>query len=169
MSIKRDRQVPMYEVVGVSIGLDSSERSGLEAYPMWDHSYSIALLQAIDGTSRKMNWVRPESTRWDLMRRHVASVWETSAESLVSSGEDYVVVTGLPCDGNLVASLVDTYEQVQAFDPGTPWSELTSSVMYDMGDAWYLPNYGIGKVDRPGPEIRIFQRKAHSRKTKRWD
>jgi Dolichyl-phosphate-mannose-protein mannosyltransferase len=160
--MKREQHVPMYEVVGVSIGSEKPERSGLEAYPMLDHTYTIAPLQAIDRISRKMNLVRPESTRWDLMRRHVARVWETTVESIVSSGEDYVVVTGLPCDANLINSLDDTYREVQRFDPGTPWPELSRSVMYDSGDAWYLPNYGITQVDRPGPQVRIFQRRSNA-------
>jgi len=36
--------------------------------------------------------------------------------------------------------------------------EYRGKVMYDLGDAWYLPNQGIGRVTRPGPEIRIFRK-----------
>jgi hypothetical protein len=93
------------------------------------------------------------------MRRQVTGVWQTTADSIACSGEEYVVLTGLPCDPRLMAALSSAYDEVQTFDPGTPWSEFARSVMYDLGDAWYLPNYGVACVERPGPQIRIFRKR----------
>ena len=93
------------------------------------------------------------------MRRHVVRVWQASPESILESGEEYVIITGMPCDPAVIGMLRQAYNEVRVFDPGVPWSEFGRSVMYDSGDAWYVPNWGIERVDRPGPEVRIFQKR----------
>jgi hypothetical protein len=62
----------------------------------------------------------------------------------------------------VIRSLVERYDEVARFDPlraGASWSEYGGRIMYDMGDTWYLPNQGIHRVSRPGPEVRIFRRR----------
>ena len=95
------------------------------------------------------------------MRRQVSAVWQTTPEELVESGEPYIVLTGLPCDQSLTALLRTHYDEVQVFNPAQDWAEYGGRMMYDMGDAWYLPNLGIERVRMPGPEIRIFRKRRH--------
>ncbi len=147
--------------VGVAITPNdgSIEASGLAAYPMLDQRYDIPWLERIDRWARQAGWLHRESPRWDLMRRHVTAVLVTSPESLASSDERYVVLTGMPCDPALVRRLRERYDERVMFDPGAPWGDPSSRVMYDAGDAWYVPNQGLECVTRPGPQVRIFERR----------
>jgi hypothetical protein len=65
----------------------------------------------------------------------------------------------VPCDSAAIKQIRSGFDEVQVFEPGVSWSEYGGRVMYDTGDAWYLPNFGLHRVARPGPEIRIFKRR----------
>jgi len=166
VALKRRRSLPTYHVVGVNIGPERPEQSALVAYPFLRHDYPIMLLKWLDQLSRTLGLLRPESPRWELMRRHVCSVWQTSYEALSSSGERYIVLTGMPCDPAAVRILERNYRQVLVIDPGVPWEQYLSEVMYDTGDAWYVPNIGIARVTRPGPQIRIFVKRGWQERVK---
>ena len=155
---KYRHDVPTYPMVGVTFWSDGKVQSGFDAYPMLEHHYPIALLEQMDRWSRNRGWLLRESPRWDLMRRHVTETIDARPAPLVNREEPIVILTGMPCDPVIVRLLSETYEEVIHIDPGVPWSEYRGKVMYDLGDAWYLPNQGIGRVTRPGPEIRIFRK-----------
>lgn len=166
---KRAHSVPTYWIAALSFAPRSGLRSGLDEYPMADYDYDLAWLKWLDRQLHAMGVVRRESPRWDLMRRHVTHAievdpdrpWTEPGDSDVARWQesDFVVLTGMPVDQRLMTLLGESYDEVETFDPGIPWSEYTKRVMYDLGDAWYLPNYGIAQVERPGPQIRIFRRR----------
>ncbi len=158
---KQKRAAKTFWVVGLAFGDDRAAESSLTTYPFLDHNYDQPVLERIDRFSREHGLLTAESPRWDLMRRHIAESVESTPESVASSvrGGEIIVVTGMPCDPAVVERLSAEFEEVQRFDPGVPWPEFGRSVMYDSGDAWWLPNIGIHCVERPGPEVRIFRRR----------
>ncbi len=156
---KATNNVATYSLVGFAIGTDKPEQSGLDAYPMLDHRYEIPVIQRLDEWSRRRGLLHRESPRWEWMRRHVIGLVELSPESLADRTEEFVVITGMPCDPAAIGMLRQSYDEVRVFDPGVSWSEFGGSVMYDLGDAWYAPNWGIERVHRAGPEVRVFQKR----------
>jgi hypothetical protein len=159
---KHQHATKTFWIVGLSFGADQDAESSLKSYPFLDHGFDIAPLKTIDRLSRGRGLLTRESPRWDLMRRHIAETLESTPESLRGRGRGatIVVLTGMPCDPTIVERLAVEFDEVKRFAPGVPWSEFGRSVMYDSGDAWWLPNIGIGRVERPGPDIRIFKRRS---------
>jgi hypothetical protein len=135
--------------------------SSFAAYPFLDHAFDLPQpLRFVDRWGRAQNWLKPESPRWDLMRRHVTRSLAITPETVLDGDVEYVVVTGMPCDAEIIAEMERGYDAVQIFDPGVDWSEFGGRIMYDSGDAWYLPNWGIHRVERPGPQIIIFRKRV---------
>jgi hypothetical protein len=169
MEWKRRHAVRTYWTARLAFGDRTAFHSGFDAYPMLDYNYDISWLKWLDSRLRKAGIVRRESPRWDLMRRHVTHAleaehdrpWTDSVTDEIATWKaaDIVVLTGMPVREDLMRLLGESFDEVRVFDPGIPWSEYGKRVMYDAGDAWYLPNYGIGRVERPGPQIRIFKRR----------
>ncbi|GEM_PF-7092174 len=162
VALKRRRQRSGYRLVSVRFSPDSRETTTLEAFPPNTPLYDLELLRWWEGQTQR--WLVRESPRWELTRRQVTNVLLISTEHLVNGDEEYIVTTGMPCDRRLLGLLSKRYDEVARFDAGVDWSEQTRQVMYDLGDRWYVPNWGIARVDRPGPEIRIWRKRPISPK-----
>jgi hypothetical protein len=168
VELKRQQRVPAYWIVAVNMGPNEPECSALIAYPFLLHHYDLWPLTAIDAFVRGIGLLRPESPRWQLMRRHICSVMQTDPAALSRSGERCIVLTGMPCDPDAIELLQQAgYRQAAFVDPGVPWPEYLEEVMYDAGDAWYVPNFGIHLVSRPGPQVRIFIKEDGEQRTGR--
>lgn len=156
---KQARDVPTYSLVGLTWGELPVEKTAFDAYPFLEHHFEIGWLERVDAWSRGHGFLRRESPRMDLMRRHVTGVLVTNPDLLPQRDESIVVLTGMPCDPAVVARLREWCDEIQRFEPEVDWTEYAGRVMYDMGDRWYLPNWGLERVVRPGPEIRIYRRR----------
>jgi hypothetical protein len=169
IEFKRVHGVPRYRITRLSFDTVPRWESGFDAYPMLDNEYDVTWLKWLDERMRRAGIVTRESPRWDLMRRHVTDAIVANPEHPWPDPEapelrewlnaEFVVLTGMPVSEDLITLLEQSYDEVQQFDPGVPWGEYLKGVMYDAGDAWYVPNIGISRVDRPGPQIRIFRRR----------
>jgi hypothetical protein len=160
---KQPDRIATHRLYGLVLGADAPVRSGFEVYAMLDPRSPRPWLERWDAWCRRTGLLRRESPRWEWMRRRVLALYSSTTESLVSAPCDIVVLTGMPVDPQLVRRMDREFVEVQRYEPGVDWSELGGRVMYDTGDAWYLPNWGLHRVARPGPQVVIYARRAATR------
>jgi hypothetical protein len=160
MEWKKLRSAPCYDLQSLSIGSSNGEQRSFEAFPFVDHQYDLGCLEAIDRWSRSLGWLIGETPRVDLVHRFLAGVVSKDLQDLANGNEPILVVTGMPADPQLLQSLAPWFEQVQEFSPGHSASALYRQGAYDQGDAWFLPNLSLHRVDRPGVDIHVFRRRS---------
>jgi hypothetical protein len=160
LRLKDEQAAPRYSLIACSISTSHLEQTTFDAFPLIDRHYDIPWLQAVEGWSKRHGWLTRANARQDLVHRHVTGVVGLSPKDLQGRSELYVVVTGLPAHPDVLATARRYYDEIQQFLPGPRAAELYQRGRYDQGDAWYLPNLRIHEVQRAGPDIHIFRRRA---------
>lgn len=157
---KDEHAVPRFSLIALSTGINQPELSTLDAFPMVDRDYDIAWLRALDRWSRQAGWLKRETTRVELVQRHVTATISLELSALSDREEAYLVITGMPADPAVLAAITQDFEEVKTFSPGPIASAMYKQGDYDQGDAWFLPNLGIHRVQRGGIEIHILRRRS---------
>ncbi len=155
---KEQRAVPCYESVAVTPASVRPEIAGYEQFPFVRRHSGASLAAAVDGWGRDVGLVSDETPYHEPMVRMVAHCIGVGAESIDRLSETWVVVTRLPPHSDVLDKMGPQYELVHRIDPGWHGEPDDPRIMvFDWGDAWWLPNIGIEQVDRAGPEISVFR------------
>jgi hypothetical protein len=155
---KEDRAAPCYEPVAATPTGDRPEVAGYEQFPFASRHSRVPWAMAADDWGRRVGLVSDETPYHEPMARMVARYVGVGAEAVNRLSETWVVVTRLPPHTDVLGKLGPRYELVHRIEPGWHGApDDPGNMVYDWGDAWWLPNIGIEHVDRPGVEINIFR------------